>query len=1079
MCPGDNSARLSVRYLNAQLSAMWQNAAECVGHEGKKTSVDMRSNDYDKHKYTRSLAQFHFAGSKPPRGSIAKDTLFFDGAFGEPRLEFICNHEAALYLKLQKGHFNKNYPSKASVGGYKFNVKDNVKFDGLEVAFRIKFSRSNLSGKDSRIGNGSGHLIQMMILDFTSAHMVLFKSSLPIGTTDSLEWYLRKYLSFLQNAGHHVLFDLPDFDDDQYKPNINYSLATRALEHEELCANVSVHGVDESKINEFLRVTWLNVISKAQGFCGTPPTDRLSGCLTEIKSSWLDESDSHFHIKFNPPRIRALCKHEVILYFSAAEVFFYDSEDFSRKHTHSFENWEFAFIVNVVEDKIGDALNGLKLDLSTARFCQHLSTVVVEEIHIHFTHIITFLEYQYLELLSVYSLLCIYYPGGYRGGDIAPPDQSDISDDDVEWTPIADPSGGKSSGTIVWSETIQKIVLYGFDHMTAVTEESINTLFYSFHKAAIKRGGCIAEWQYEDRFHADFSAIRVKLLSESKVLVTFTIDDGSITLKGKSNKFDFTSWTISYEVDIKMVDQNDLHCNESLLAHFGRLLVGTHDHEKRTTAKHIILDFAHARYVYEHSSMPGLWGGSCLGAVDKFESALEYMRLYLRELSHHGHHIIHTIPIFPHTHKFGLTSASFQVVSKTTVTIKNCMSRHEAPVIMVLGMMCGRPLPPSVILWGSGWVIPGGKSHGTICLSRASFLEGKLLARLELVNARTTVVPRFPRENEEEYKVYLTTWDHHRYRKSKPCSWTLLSNANPGWLEYGWEHRDEWSYEHEGTREQSSGFSVLCHTKNQLCIPTQYRPHSMEIILRGESVLRLKGKDTNENWSKRSSAKWSATIHVYSERTGLRVAITEDIKPVFDKTESEGNWHIDTHKMLEDHLPRLIDIKELVHDLKSIFEGAWEYSFAGLQTYNLGSPVFTKNGDLIVQLRSFTETTKAISSPASGAKSSSRPGLLSRLKSALPGQLANTHSPLKTSDSYLAESFLTTTSANASPLHTPPSALADSHPLIVDAFGQALNAGKVPTDILVSGPKIDLAKETMDSPFDDIDDETPVPAVGF
>jgi hypothetical protein len=155
------------------------------------------------------------------------------------------------------------------------------------------------------------------------------------------------------------------------------------------------------------------------------------------------------------------------------------------------------------------------------------------------------------------------------------------------------------------------------------------------------------------------------------------------------------------------------------------------------------------------------------------------------------------------------------MVSKTAVSVANCMFKYEAPVIMVLGMMCGRALlAQQPIPWGSGWVIPGGsrgaKSHGTICLSRASFLEGKLLATLELVNRRTTVVPRFPRESEEEWKVYLTTWDNHRYRKNKQCSWKKVENGNPGWLEYGWEHRDEWSYEHEGTREEASGFSVLC-----------------------------------------------------------------------------------------------------------------------------------------------------------------------------------------------------------------------------------------------------------------------------
>jgi hypothetical protein len=119
MCLNDNSATLSVRYLNAQLSAMWENAVECVGHEGQKTTVDLRSPDYNNHKYARSLAQFHFAGTTLPKGSVPKQNLLFNGTFGEPRLEFICNHEAALYLKLQNGHFDKVYPTKANTINYK------------------------------------------------------------------------------------------------------------------------------------------------------------------------------------------------------------------------------------------------------------------------------------------------------------------------------------------------------------------------------------------------------------------------------------------------------------------------------------------------------------------------------------------------------------------------------------------------------------------------------------------------------------------------------------------------------------------------------------------------------------------------------------------------------------------------------------------------------------------------------------------------------------------------------------------------------------------------------------------------
>lgn len=101
---------------------MWANAVECVGHEGHMTSVELRSDEYKKHKYTRSLAQFHFAGNKTPKGLIPKENLMFNATFGEPHLKFICNHEVALYLKLQNGHFNRLYPVSSTLNAFKSNT---------------------------------------------------------------------------------------------------------------------------------------------------------------------------------------------------------------------------------------------------------------------------------------------------------------------------------------------------------------------------------------------------------------------------------------------------------------------------------------------------------------------------------------------------------------------------------------------------------------------------------------------------------------------------------------------------------------------------------------------------------------------------------------------------------------------------------------------------------------------------------------------------------------------------------------------------------------------------------------------
>jgi hypothetical protein len=114
-------------------------------------------------------------------------------------------------------------------------------------------------------------------------------------------------------------------------------------------------------------------------------------------------------------------------------------------------------------------------------------------------------------------------------------------------------------------------------------------------------------------------------------------------------------------------------------------------------------------------------------------------------------------------------------------------------------------------------------------------------------------------------------------------------------------------------------------------------------------------------------------LHVNSGLSGLRVAVVEQAHPVFDKTVSEGKWVTDTQTLLEAHLPRIVDIKEVVQELKQVFEGAWQYSFAASKSYSLVGPTFTQNGDLIVQLGAFAEgsTTKTITSSAALP---SRPG---------------------------------------------------------------------------------------------------------
>lgn len=126
MCLHGNSAPLSIRYINAQLSALWQNAWDC-SPDVAETHINMGSDDYETHKcvhelslpkpqandshqrHARALAQFQFAGKQRGRVMMDRQDLFFDASFDNPRLDFICNHEAILFLTIKEGHLNKDH----------------------------------------------------------------------------------------------------------------------------------------------------------------------------------------------------------------------------------------------------------------------------------------------------------------------------------------------------------------------------------------------------------------------------------------------------------------------------------------------------------------------------------------------------------------------------------------------------------------------------------------------------------------------------------------------------------------------------------------------------------------------------------------------------------------------------------------------------------------------------------------------------------------------------------------------------------------------------------------------------------
>ena len=95
---------------------------------------------------------------------------------------------------------------------------------------------------------------------------------------------------------------------------------------------------------------------------------------------------------------------------------------------------------------------------------------------------------------------------------------------------------GRISGQLGISlSIIAKMELFGFDQITALSEEAMNTVFASLYREARSKGhvdyGRIYEWSKTKLFSATFGGLTVHLLSGNKAVVCINIDKGAVHTK--------------------------------------------------------------------------------------------------------------------------------------------------------------------------------------------------------------------------------------------------------------------------------------------------------------------------------------------------------------------------------------------------------------------------------------------------------------------------------------------------------------------------------------------------------------------
>lgn len=168
----DNRAEVSGHYINSQLRSLWENSQACVKKHGdglKPTKSEVE--------YGTALSEFYFG--KHNRFHPSKDDYSFYASFGCPRVEFVCNHEAILYLELRNGHYNVDltkatsrafvpYPQLASRFADYICSGDSkhVTFEGYTVAFRVEFTTHSIKGVSCKaIGNQDSYDLNLVVLD--------------------------------------------------------------------------------------------------------------------------------------------------------------------------------------------------------------------------------------------------------------------------------------------------------------------------------------------------------------------------------------------------------------------------------------------------------------------------------------------------------------------------------------------------------------------------------------------------------------------------------------------------------------------------------------------------------------------------------------------------------------------------------------------------------------------------------------------------------------------------------------------------------------------------------------------------
>ncbi|KAG8946296.1 hypothetical protein FRC04_011926 [Tulasnella sp. 424] len=291
-------------------------------------------------------------------------------------------------------------------------------------------------------------------------------------------------------------------------------------------------------------------------------------------------------------------------------------------------------------------------------------------------------------------------------------------------------------------------------------------------------------------------------------------------------------------------------------------------------------------------------------------------------------------------------------------------------MLVYLQMTNDNKMPNALLEPSANWVMPpfdqtSESYDGTVCLSKATFLDGFLLPKLALLNSESTWVVSEARGTAEfiallpvpliTYEMRghlgLTKEDEQNFR-FKDYQWKPSSSGD-GTIRYEYKHTNRMEQPDQRVYQQGK-------TTNSLTVPEG-------LDSSGKSVIKISGTTEVESFLHLLGAvgeigkttcwvtcAWEASLILDGvDDGGLKITVDE-LKPKTTTKNDTSFLYPDILKDIEEQCKRLFENSNLNHikaSLEGLFADSWSFVFSQGRDFYIDKACFNREGDLICQLK--------------------------------------------------------------------------------------------------------------------------------